>query len=140
MKKGLRCLFAIFFVLSILSTIPAAANNGDKDKHDGYRGLGGERDWKTSYKDWKPAGGDWKSGGDNGWGSRKDKDWGSGDKDDKTGGGKDNDDNGNSGQSGGGKAPLDGGISLLLAAGIGLGVKKALHRKKSLTQNHDISE
>jgi hypothetical protein len=33
------------------------------------------------------------------------------------------------GANGGGSAPLDGGLSLLLAAGVGLGVKKAIGRK-----------
>jgi hypothetical protein len=48
---------------------------------------------------------------------------------------------GDPGGSGGGMAPLDGGISLLLAAGIGLGMKRARERKKSLIQkNVDISE
>ena len=33
-----------------------------------------------------------------------------------------------SGGNGGGQAPIDGGLSLLLAAGLGLGVKKAMKR------------
>jgi hypothetical protein len=45
-------------------------------------------------------------------------------------------DRGRAGNSGGGgeNAPIDGGITLLLAAGIGLGVKKAVARNKASKQ------
>lgn len=43
------------------------------------------------------------------------------------------------GDSGGGtSAPLDGGISLLLAAGVGLGMKKAMRKKKSSEEEVDV--
>jgi hypothetical protein len=43
------------------------------------------------------------------------------------------------GNSGGGtSAPLDGGISLLLAAGLGLGMKKAMRKKKSSEAEVDV--
>ena len=46
---------------------------------------------------------------------------------------------GNPGNNGGGtSAPLDGGISLLLAAGIGLGMKKAMRKKKSSEAEVDV--
>jgi len=42
--------------------------------------------------------------------------------------------------NGGGQAPIDGGLSLLLAAGLGLGVKKAMKKKAaSLEEAKDIS-
>jgi hypothetical protein len=41
---------------------------------------------------------------------------------------------------GGTRAPLDGGLSLLLAAGVGLGVKKAMQKNKARKEgNEDIS-
>jgi hypothetical protein len=43
--------------------------------------------------------------------------------------------------AGGGSAPIDGGLSLLLAAGLGLGVKKAIGRNKASKQdNNDTTE
>jgi hypothetical protein len=131
MKKGLRCLLAVLLVFSILSTIPAAANNGDKHESGGKA-----NDWKSSGRDWKSSGRDWKSP-DREFGDR---DWNSGDRDDWSSGGKGNDGDVDRNGQGGGKAPLDGGLTLLLAAGVGLGVKKALNRKKAKTQNPDISE
>ncbi|HEV2483642.1 MAG TPA: hypothetical protein VGS79_28445 [Puia sp.] len=58
------------------------------------------------------------------------------------------DDQGNNSQGnqpntpgGGQNAPLDGGLSLLLAAGIGLGMKKAIGKSKASKQaNNDITE
>jgi hypothetical protein len=37
-----------------------------------------------------------------------------------------------SGGNGGGQAPIDGGLSLLLAAGLGLGIKKAMKKNHAL--------
>lgn len=41
---------------------------------------------------------------------------------------------------GGGSAPIDGGISLLLAAGLGLGVKKAVNKNKAKQKSNDAAE
>jgi hypothetical protein len=55
------------------------------------------------------------------------------------GNGLNNDEHRPAGNSGGGtSAPLDGGISLLLAAGLGLGMKKAMRKKKSSEEEVDV--
>lgn len=154
MKKALRTVFLGLFVIPVLTTTTASANDGKEGKKN-TPPVSGHQDHDIRVNISKN--GEEKSWWGDRWADIKDffnhhddKDKGDKDRDDKD---KDHHEPGESSEPGGStgstepggstpggspapgsgtpgspSVPIDGGISLLLAAGIGLGVKKARDR------------